>query len=280
MNPEFEVFLAHSLDEIKDSKVKEAMLYSLCAKGKRIRPALLFMVLEAYGCNQKIGYECASGIEMIHTYSLIHDDLPCMDDDDLRRGKPTCHKQFNEAIAVLAGDALLTQAFLAAAKSSDDFQINTQITALFAKKSGANGMIYGQNCDLELEGEKNVSLAMCQNTDLYKTGCLCTLPLLCGALLAHHPEDLSVWEEIGEALGLAFQVQDDILDVESNEAIMGKSLSDSHNQKNTYVSLLGVEKAQQFVDQLFDKIDEKIMNLDINHTIVNELMNTIKNRKH
>ena len=277
---DFENALTHCLDSLMDSKVKDAMLYSLCAGGKRIRPQLLFSVLKAYGCDEKIGYKAAIGIEMIHTYSLIHDDLPCMDNDDLRRGKPTCHIQFDEATAMLAGDALLTQAFLMAASACEDASINLQLVALFAKMSGADGMIYGQICDLQNQDNPNATMESCLHTDHYKTGCLLTLPLLCGALLSHHETDLPIWEKIGYLLGEAFQIQDDILDIESNEETMGKSLSDIQNNKVTYVSLLGIDQAKKRVGDLFEKMNAEINKIDIDQQTINELMNKIYNRKH
>ena len=151
---DFENKLAHSLDHLEDSKVKQAMLYSLCAPAKRLRPQLLYGVLKAYGANESQGDRCAIAIEMIHTYSLIHDDLPCMDNDDLRRGQKTCHKQFDEATALLAGDALLSEAFGYVASATYQNSINNDLASEFVKAIGANGMILGQMIDLLSENVK------------------------------------------------------------------------------------------------------------------------------
>lgn len=277
---DFEYHLSHSLDHLPSSRVKEAMLYSLCAPGKRIRPQLLLNVLASYGMDQEIGLRVACAIEMVHVYSLIHDDLPCMDNDDLRRGRPTCHIQFDEASAVLAGDALLTEAFYQVSCTQCEDAIKNKMILLFSQLSGAQGMILGQNYDLALEKASHVEIDQCLETDYYKTGCLLTLPLLCGALLANHEEDCPIWEKIGYDLGLAFQIQDDILDVLSNEATMGKSLSDSSNNKKTYVMLLGIEQAQKKVAHLFDEIETQILQLNIQHDLIFNMIQTIKNRKH
>ena len=168
---DFEEKLAHSLDHLEASRVKEAMLYSLCAPAKRLRPQLLYGVLKAYGVNESQGDNCAIAIEMIHSYSLIHDDLPCMDNDDLRRGQKTCHKQFDEATALLAGDALLSEAFGYVANATYQNSINNDLVGEFVKAIGANGMILGQMIDLLSENIKT-DLDTISKIDLLKTGCL------------------------------------------------------------------------------------------------------------
>lgn len=275
----FEEVLAHCLDSIQDSKVKEAMLYSLCAGSKRMRPRLLFAILQAYGVNVDKGILCACGIEMIHTYSLIHDDLPCMDDDDLRRGRPTCHKQFGEDIALLAGDGLLTHAFDMAAHATAITSINLELVKEFVKASGVNGMILGQMLDLENE-EKEAAFEMCAQIDTLKTGCLFALPLVCGCLIAEKNADLAVWRSIGYKLGLAFQIQDDCLEITSSEEAMGKSLSDEKNQKATFVTLLGYDKAKAYYEQLFDEIHDEMKKCNIHLQPVQAMLDQIQNRNH
>ena len=147
-------YLEHTLDQVANSKVKEAMNYSLLAGGKRIRPLLLLATLQAFNIEESIGYPCASAIEMIHTYSLIHDDLPSMDNDTLRRGKPTCHVQYGEACAIWAGDGLLTQAFYELSKS----KYSNKLLPYVADYSGSNGMILGQIDDLAFENQTNITL--------------------------------------------------------------------------------------------------------------------------
>ena len=241
---DFESYLSHCLDTLEHSRVREAMQYSLMAGGKRIRPRLLLAVLRAYGFEETIGYPVAAAIEMIHTYSLIHDDLPAMDNDTLRRGMPTCHVKFGEDVAILAGDALLTQAFYTAAACTCRAEVLVEILKLLSEFSGANGMILGQIKDLEGEANPGIDHAGLQVIHYYKTGRLLSLPLVCAALLAGHREDAAVWERIGADTGLSFQIQDDILDVTSTVEELGKNInSDAENEKTTYVTLMGVEAA-------------------------------------
>ena len=241
---DFESYLSHCLDTLEHSRVHEAMQYSLMAGGKRIRPRLLLAVLRAYGFEETIGYPVAAAIEMIHTYSLIHDDLPAMDNDTLRRGRPTCHVKFGEDVAILAGDALLTQAFYTAAACTCRAEVLVEILKLLSEFSGANGMILGQIKDLEGVANPGIDHAGLQDIHYYKTGRLLSLPLVCAALLAGHREDAAVWERIGADTGLSFQIQDDILDVTSTVEELGKNInSDAENEKTTYVTLMGVEAA-------------------------------------
>ena len=276
---DFENKLAHSLDHLEDSKVKQAMLYSLCAHAKRLRPQLLYGVLKAYGANESQGDRCAIAIEMIHTYSLIHDDLPCMDNDDLRRGQKTCHKQFDEATALLAGDALLSEAFGYVASATYQNSINNDLASEFVKAIGANGMILGQMIDLLSENVKT-DLDTISKIDLLKTGCLFSLALVCGCLIANKKGDIEVWRNIGYKAGLAFQIQDDCLDVISSEEKLGKSISDEKNQKSTFVSELGFEKAQKLYLQYFDEIENDLKKCNIHSEPILKIFQMIKNRDH
>ena len=245
-----EKVLEEKINELADSKVKEAMRYSLIAPGKRVRPNLLYEVVKGYGLLENVADEFACAIEMIHTYSLIHDDLPAMDNDDLRRGRLTCHKQFDEATAILAGDGLLTYAFDVASSSTADPSIVVKCIQVLAQCAGSNGMVLGQDLDMN---ESNTSdWNYVRKVHKYKTGCLLSAPLMMGALLAgKNDETVRQWHEIGISLGLAFQIQDDILDVTSTEEVLGKPIhSDEKNQKTTYVTLLGIEQAQKKVEEL------------------------------
>lgn len=230
-------------------KIYEAVKYSLFAGGKRLRPMLLTECYKMCGGDDMASvmpFACA--MEMIHTYSLIHDDLPAMDNDDYRRGKPTNHKVFGEAMAILAGDALLNYAFETAlsAKSADD-SLKLRAISVMAKSSGWDGMIGGQVVDLESEGKK-ISFEDLRYIHRLKTGALIKASCIMGAILAGADEDVvSRVEKYSENLGIAFQVQDDILDVIADEKELGKPVgSDEKNEKSTYVTICGIDKAKEY----------------------------------
>ena len=234
------------------------MRYSLLAGGKRLRPKMLMAVLEGYGCNKESGAELAAALEMIHTYSLIHDDLPAMDNDDLRRGRPTCHKQFDEATAILAGDGLLTYAFKVVSRSKLSNSMKYRAVEILSDNAGAAGMVLGQCLDLEAE-HKELDFDQLKTVHFYKTGCLFSAALMLGALAAGRSEEvISFWEELGKEIGLAFQIQDDILDVESTPEQLGKTNSDARNGKNTSVSILGIEEAENLMNNIYSNVINKI----------------------
>ncbi|WP_409289186.1 polyprenyl synthetase family protein [Peribacillus sp. SCS-37] len=229
--------------------LKEAMKYSLNAGGKRIRPLLVFAVLHAFGQNPDKGLKPAAAIEMIHTYSLIHDDLPSMDNDDLRRGKPTSHKVFGEANAILAGDALLTLAFQVLTDLPADEVSPQAVIALIreiSRAAGAEGMVGGQTEDILAEGME-LDLPGLQHIHENKTGKLLSASVQAGAILAGGSEaEKEHLHTFSHHIGLAFQIQDDILDIEGTEEKIGKPVgSDLHNHKNTYPGLLTLEGAKQ-----------------------------------
>jgi geranylgeranyl diphosphate synthase type II len=239
-----------------DLSVAKAMKYSLVGGGKRIRPALLLEFYRICGGDIVDALPFACAVEMIHTYSLIHDDLPCMDDDDIRRGKPSCHVAFGEDIALLAGDALLTHAFDIATRTDIDkipaYRIIKSVN-LLAAAAGVGGMIGGQVLDLEAEN-KQIDIEELYKIHYGKTVALLTVPAQIALTLAGADnEKMKAAEEYSRNIGLAFQIRDDILDVIGDEALLGKPIgSDSENQKNTYVSLLGLEKANEKVLSLTD----------------------------
>lgn len=252
-----EEVLQNFLDQLTDSKVKEAMSYSLMAGGKRIRPNLLYEVLKGYGKNESDGDAYAAAIEMIHTYSLIHDDLPAMDNDDLRRGRPTCHKQFDEATAILAGDGLLTFAFETCANANTPAEIRVRCIAMLASLAGADGMVHGQDLDMTESAQSDWDYLKQVHT--YKTGCLLSVPMMIGACLSGQGEEIiEKWHQIGNAIGLAFQIQDDILDVQLTAEQFGKSNSDERNDKVTSVTLLGMEKAEAMMNDLYTQAEQSI----------------------
>jgi geranylgeranyl diphosphate synthase type II len=232
-------------------RVGQAMHYSLFAGGKRLRPILCLAGAEAVGGDAGEALPVACALEMIHTYSLIHDDLPAMDDDDLRRGVPTCHKKFDEATAILAGDGLLTAAFhtLAEAAARDAGREGTllEVVELVAAAAGYQGMVGGQMLDLQAEGRK-ITLKELETIHRLKTGALITASVKAGALVGGgNRAEVAALTGYGEKFGLAFQVTDDLLDVEGEAAEMGKATGmDAQRQKATYPGLLGVEKAKEW----------------------------------
>ncbi|TGA96417.1 polyprenyl synthetase family protein [Sporolactobacillus shoreae] len=229
------------------SKLKDSMVYSLMAGGKRIRPVLLFATLDTLGEKEEKGLATAIALEMIHTYSLIHDDLPAMDNDELRRGKPTNHVVFGEATATLAGDGLLTCAFqIIAADDQLSDACKSGLVLRLARAAGPEGMVGGQEDDLEAE-DKFLSLEELMSVHRRKTGKLIKFPVEAAALIAgaSEQEEKSL-SGYADHLGLAFQIGDDILDIAGNEKDLGKPIgSDLVNHKNTYVSLLTVNGARE-----------------------------------
>lgn len=265
------------LNDYPKSKVKEAMLYSLQAGGKRIRPFIVLQVIRAYNQNYHDYIDIACALEMIHTYSLIHDDLPGMDNDDLRRGKPTCHKQFGEATAILAGDGLLNEAVNVIIKTSLASDLKIALISCLYQASGILGMIYGQELDIENENKK-LSIDKLNTIHHYKTGKLLSCAFQLGGLIAN-PQDVKVLKEIGYKVGLAFQIQDDILDVISDSKTLGKPVgSDASNHKETYTTLIGVEASQKEVDKLFKEAIELVYSLSINHGLIIEIIELLWKR--
>lgn len=253
--PDFEAYLRSLQEEGSPSRTRDAMFYSLLGPGKRVRPRLLFAALQGYGLKEESGYSCAAAIEMIHTYSLIHDDLPAMDDDTLRRGRKTCHIAFDEASAILAGDGLLTDAFGIVLRSPCDDARKVKLVSLLSEYSGSNGMILGQTLDIAAESHPDMSQEDLEAIHLHKTGCLLTLPLLCAAVLAGHEEDLKTLKRIGRLIGLSFQIQDDVMDVTLSQQQTGKSSSDVANHKATYVTLMGAADACRLSEKYYQEAE-------------------------
>lgn len=274
---DFEIYLSNSINCV-NSTVKDAMYYSLLAGGKRLRPLIIFSILKGYDIDIKYSYNAASSLEMIHTYSLIHDDLPAMDNDDLRRGKKTCHKQFDEATAILAGDGLLTYAFENITNSEYDITIKYELMKIISETSGVNGMIYGQILDMKQENNNDLSIDDINNCYHNKTAKLFEAALKIGMLLSNHQENYEVVSEIAYNLGVAFQIQDDLLDYSSTAKELGKTNSDEKNSKTTYISLLNVEKATIEMNNYFDKCYKLISGIDFNSSYLIELIDKIRYR--
>lgn len=269
--------LKEILSSYRPGLVKEAMTYSVMAGGKRLRPLLFIQTLRAYSVDYHKYLDIACAIEMIHTYSLIHDDLPGMDNDDLRRGKPTCHKQFDEATAILAGDALLNESMNVIIRMDLDDALKVEVLRYLYNASGLGGMIYGQQQDMYFETH-TATLDELQAIHHDKTGALISVPMKIAGLIAKK-EDADKLENIGFKLGLAFQIQDDILDVTSTTETLGKKVgSDIANHKSTYVSLIGLETSQKRVEELFEECLADVYGLQLNHGLMIELFQIIMKR--
>ena len=230
--------------------LREAMRYSLLAPGKRFRPLLVLLAAEACAGSIEAALPAACAVEMVHTYSLIHDDLPAMDDDDLRRGRPTCHKQFGEAIAILAGDALLARAFEVLAKGVQPPAQAAACCQALAEAAGAGNLVGGQADDIG--GKLDGSLEALESMHARKTGAMIVVSLALGALTAGADScRIEALAQYGRRLGLAFQIVDDLLDVRGHESAVGKRLrKDSQAGKLTYPGLLGVEASSRRAEQL------------------------------
>lgn len=248
------------LQPIRDwvpERLYEAMVYSLGAGGKRIRPILLISSYSMYDSEWRKSIPYAAAVEYVHTYSLIHDDLPAMDDDDFRRGIPTCHKVFGEALAILAGDALLTEAFRIFSETRDDgISLENKVRATWelAKAAGAAGMVGGQVLDMQFASTGANEKAV-KEIHRKKTAALIGASVLCGAILSGAgEEDLSVLTRFGSNLGLAFQIVDDILDIKSSFSEMGKKTGkDAEIGKATYPSAVGLKSAEAEAAHLIDE---------------------------
>ncbi|NLZ75249.1 MAG: polyprenyl synthetase family protein [Erysipelotrichia bacterium] len=276
MRNNFENYLKSLISE--NYIVEEAMNYSLLAKSKRLRPLLLLTVLKDLDINYTDGFACASAIEMIHTYSLIHDDLPAFDNDDYRRGKLTNHKMYNEQIAILAGDALLTFAFETVINSDYNNDVKVKLINYISNYAGKEGMIKGQQFDIDYEN-KTVDIEQLTNMQILKTGKLIALPLICGLIIANKEKYIDVFINVGLKLGLAFQIQDDILDVTANFETLGKKTkSDEYNKKSTFVTLLGLEKAKETFKTIYSEIYDIFDSLDIDFKETRELIASMENR--
>lgn len=249
-----------NISEKPQQRVFDAMAYSLLAGGKRLRPIIMLLVCKMCGGSESSALPFACALEMIHTYSLIHDDLPAMDNDDLRRGKPTNHIKFDEATAILAGDALLNLAFeITSAGTGAADKTALRAISILAKASGAEGMIGGQIIDIESENKK-LTIDELKYLHSLKTGALIRAAGACGAVLADAGDAaINATDEFCKNLGIAFQIRDDILDVTGDTKVLGKKTgSDAANNKNTYVSLLSLDSAEKLCAEYTQKAKEAL----------------------
>ena len=244
---------SHLRDCRAPEKLRQAIEYSLFNGGKRIRPVLAYATAEVLGSESSQVDSAACAVELIHTYSLIHDDLPSMDDDSLRRGKPSTHVAFDEATAILAGDALQAMAFELLSTASQPAHIVVQMIQELARASGAEGMVGGQMIDLESE-KVQIDAATLETMHQHKTGALIKASVGLAALCCDHtPHQLDHLDRFAHNIGLAFQVRDDILDVECSEEVMGKRQgADGHLGKSTYVSLHGMQGARTKLGEFYE----------------------------
>lgn len=270
----------------KSTTLHEAIKYSLVANGKRVRPVLLLATTEFLGADVKAAIPYACAIEYIHTYSLIHDDLPAMDDDDLRRGMPSNHIKFGEAVAILAGDGLLTSAFEIMNKDMflyfDELpKLKSRIKAIneIAKGSGCRGMVAGQIADIEAEN-KQCSKEMLDYIHINKTGALIKSAVLAGAYLGNaKPEVFNALSTYSENLGLAFQVADDLLDINGKEELMGKKAgNDSKKHKATFPCMCGLESCENYLQLLTKNAKNSLIEYGEDANFFNELADMLQNR--
>ena len=239
----------------KDEKnpVVKAMNYSISCGGKRIRPLIAILCCEALGGDAKDALHFAAAVEMVHTYSLIHDDLPAMDNDDLRRGKPTNHKVFGEAMAILAGDGLLTEAFYAISSAKLPAESKSLATGILSYMAGAHGMVLGQALDME----KPDNVVKVINMYERKTSDMLRAAAALGAAAAGGAGD--EFDEYARCLGVAFQIRDDILDITSDETTLGKPIgSDEKNEKSTILRFMSMEKAENMIEQLTERAEKSL----------------------
>jgi len=270
--------------DIASPTLKEAMNYACLGGGKRIRPVLTYGSALAVGANLESADNAAAAVELIHCYSLVHDDLPAMDDDDLRRGKPTVHKAFDEATAILVGDALQSLAFqtLSTEAGSLNAERRLAMVQLLSQASGATGMVGGQSLDFEAVGE-NITLQQLEAMHNLKTGALISCAVLLGGMSHNQTDDaqIAALSEYAKNIGLAFQVQDDILDEVSDTATLGKPQgSDREQNKPTYVSLLGLEAAKELTSELSGKAIAALEEFPESANQLRELASYIVKRLH
>lgn len=277
------ILINDEADDYRQKEIFEAMNYSITAGGKRLRPMLMLETMKLFdGIEKSIGYFMAA-MEMIHTYSLVHDDLPAIDNDDYRRGRKTTHIVYGEAMGILAGDALLNYAFetgLKGAMECVDIKLGLKALQIISNKSGVFGMIGGQVVDIKNDG-KDIDIDTLDYINELKTGALIEASMMAGAVLAGASDDeINTIESVASKIGRAFQIQDDILDVISTDEELGKPVhSDEKNNKSTYVILMGLDKAQEKVKELTEAAMSELKSLGKTNEFLNELLVYLINRR-
>ncbi|OED58950.1 polyprenyl synthetase family protein [Acholeplasma laidlawii] len=266
------------IDTLPKSKLKDAIAYVLLGGGKRIRPILGMTLLESKGVDPTPYIDAFLVVEMIHTYSLIHDDLPAMDDDSLRRGKPTVHIAFDEATAILAGDALLTDSFKMVVNNNHLSALQkVQIIDIIASKAGSMGMVFGQIKDIESENKKITIEDLNLMYELKTANLIQASLMIAGVILSE--QEIKSYEELGYYIGLIFQIQDDILEYTLSPEEFGKSKSDDIRNKPTYVSLLGLDEANEVLTKYVATLNRLIDLLNIKDTAMHTQIKLLLNRR-
>ena len=275
-NELFEKHIAAYLDSLTPCLITDAMRYAM-EGGKRFRPAIIFAILKGFDIEEIRGYDCALALEMIQTYSLIHDDLPAMDNDDLRRGKPSLHKAFREDIAILSGDQLLTGAFGVIADSQEyDPQTKANMISALSHYAGMDGMVYGQLLDVTCDSrdiDKDLLFKIQDN----KTGGLFKIACLFPMYIAGIKKEQE-FTRLGSLIGCIFQNQDDLFDLTRSEEQMGKNLSDQKNGKGTALSIYTKEELEDLIAGQFAELDGLLEQFDFDHTYLKELLEQLKER--
>ena len=273
---DFERHIQNYLDAQRPCLISDAMKYSM-EGGKRFRPRIIFAILKGLGIDESVGYDAALALELIQTYSLIHDDLPAMDNDDMRRGKPSLHKAFREDIAILTGDQLLTNAFRVIGESSSyDAECKVKIITALSKYAGIDGMIYGQLLDVtsdneNIDKEKLVEIQDNKTGGLFKISCL--IPMYIAKI-----DREEYFTRMGSLIGLIFQNQDDLFDVIKSEKEMGKSLSDARNEKGSALSVYSLDELKKLIDEEFNELDELLKGAGFDTSYLMKLLDKLKNR--
>ncbi len=272
----FENYINDYFSKLRPSKIKDAMIYAIDG-GKRFRPRIIFSILKGMNIDESKGYDAALALEMIQTYSLIHDDLPAMDNDDMRRGKPSLHKAYREDIAILTGDELLTESFGVIAASKDyDSETKVNLIATLSKYAGLDGMIYGQLLDVstnpsEIDDDLLFDIQDNKTSGLFKICCLF-------AMYIAGIDKKVYFENLGSRIGVLFQNQDDLFDQIKSEEEMGKLKSDIKNNKATALCLYSIDELKQIIDDEFDQLDNYLLNAPFNTQYLKEILNKMKNR--
>ena len=271
----FENYLNSEISKYKDCIIKDAMFYCI-EGGKRFRPNIIFSILKGFGINEEKAFPCAAALEFIQTYSLIHDDMPCMDNDELRRGKLTCHKKFGEGTALLVGDTFLTHAFSCIADTQEyDGELKSNLISALASYSGLNGMIYGQLLDTT---ENNVTKEKINIVHENKTGGLFKYACLAPMYIAKN-DNYEYFEELGRKIGIIFQYQDDLFDVIKSEKESGKTNSDKDNNKFTAVNLFNsLEELKQYIENCFIDLDDYLEKAPFDTKYLKEIIYKMKER--
>lgn len=266
-------------EQTEPARLYQAIRHSIFAGGKRFRPALVFAVGKVFDVPEEKLFRTASAIEMIHTYSLIHDDLPAMDDDDLRRGRPTCHKKFGEGTAILAGDILQSLAFQTIA-TDENLSDKIKIKLVSELAASAAKMVDGQQLDLDAEGE-NISIEKLENIHHSKTGAMISFSARAGAIIAKaSEEDLNAITNYAENLGLLFQITDDLLDVTQTTEVLGKTAGkDLTAEKATYPAFYGIEETKTLARKIYDEACEELNKIEKDASILRELAAFILRRQ-